>query len=133
MSELEKLAIYRLDGQIVPEDVKALVVDAVPGSTWAFLDAVGMRALAKAPEQRYDSAEEMDADLARVARGVSVSRETEDAMTQVLSGAGIAHGYARIRPDSGTSDFVAYGVVNDGPSPGTRTSDGSYVPMVVTN
>ena len=54
------------------------------------LDAVVMRALAKAPEQRYDSAEEMDADLARVARGVSVSRETEDAMTQVLSGAGIA-------------------------------------------
>jgi len=54
------------------------------------LDAVVMRALAKDPEQRYDSAEEMDADLARVARGVSVSRETEDAMTQVLAGAGIA-------------------------------------------
>src|SRR5213592_568228 len=54
------------------------------------LDAVVMRALAKDPEQRYGSAEEMDADLARVARGVSVSRETEDAMTQVLSGAGIA-------------------------------------------
>jgi eukaryotic-like serine/threonine-protein kinase len=52
------------------------------------LDAVVMRALSKAPEQRYESAEEMDADLARVARGVSVSRETEDAMTQVLSGAG---------------------------------------------
>ena len=47
-----------------------------------------MRALAKDPEQRYGSAEEMDADLARVARGVAVSRETEDAMTQVLSGAG---------------------------------------------
>jgi serine/threonine-protein kinase len=31
----------------------------------------------------------MDADLARVARGVAVSRETEDAMTQVLSGAGL--------------------------------------------
>ena len=44
----------------------------------------------RTPEQRYDSAEEMDADLARVARGVAVSRETEDAMTQVLSGAGIA-------------------------------------------
>ncbi|HZU19589.1 MAG TPA: Stk1 family PASTA domain-containing Ser/Thr kinase [Gaiellaceae bacterium] len=54
------------------------------------LDAVVMRALAKDPEQRYASAEEMDADLARVARGVAVSRETEDAMTQVLSGAGIA-------------------------------------------
>jgi serine/threonine-protein kinase len=54
------------------------------------LDAVVMRALAKDPAQRYGSAEEMDADLARVARGVAVSRETEDAMTQVLSGAGVA-------------------------------------------
>jgi beta-lactam-binding protein with PASTA domain/predicted Ser/Thr protein kinase len=54
------------------------------------LDAVVMRALAKDPDQRYGSAEEMDADLARVARGVSVSRETEDAMTQVLAGAGIS-------------------------------------------
>jgi serine/threonine-protein kinase len=54
------------------------------------LDAVVMRALAKDPGQRYGSAEEMDADLARVARGVAVSRETEDAMTQVLAGAGIA-------------------------------------------
>ena len=35
----------------------------------------------------------------------------------ILSGAGIAHGYARIRPASGTSDFVVYGVVNDGPRP----------------
>ncbi|MFL5927751.1 MAG: Stk1 family PASTA domain-containing Ser/Thr kinase [Gaiellaceae bacterium] len=54
------------------------------------LDAVVMRALAKDPEQRYGSAEEMDADLARVARGVAVSRETENAMTQVLAGAGIS-------------------------------------------
>ncbi len=45
----------------------------------------------------------------------------------ILSGAGIAHGYVRVRPDSGTSDFVVYGVVNDGPSTGSRTSDGSYV------
>src|SRR5438045_2999898 len=52
------------------------------------LDAVVMRSLAKDPDQRYASAEEMDADLARVARGVSVSRETEEAMTQVIAGAG---------------------------------------------
>src|SRR4051794_18013550 len=54
------------------------------------LDAVVMRALAKDPDQRYASAEEMDADLARVARGVAVSQKTEDAMTQVLAGAGVA-------------------------------------------
>jgi len=54
------------------------------------LDAVVMRAIAKDPDQRYGSAEEMEADLARVARGVAVSPQTEEAMTQVLSGAGAA-------------------------------------------
>jgi DNA polymerase III subunit delta len=43
VAELEKLALYRLDGQIGPDDVKALVAEAVPGSAFAFLDAVGMR------------------------------------------------------------------------------------------
>ncbi len=43
VSELEKLAVYRLDAPVRPEDVDALVADAVPGSTWAFLDAVGAR------------------------------------------------------------------------------------------
>src|SRR3954451_17836460 len=41
------------------------------------LDAIVLRALAKDPEQRYQSSEEMDADLARVARGLAVSDETE--------------------------------------------------------
>ena len=50
VAELEKLAVYRLDDQIRPEDVKALVADAVPGSTWAFLDAVGMRRAGEAAE-----------------------------------------------------------------------------------
>jgi serine/threonine-protein kinase len=54
------------------------------------LDAVVLRALAKDPDQRYDSAEEMDADLGRIARGLGVSPRTEEAMTQVLSGAAIA-------------------------------------------
>src|SRR5436853_4400263 len=49
------------------------------------LDFVVMRALAKAPDERYASAEEMDADLARVARGVSVSPETEEAATAIIA------------------------------------------------
>jgi pseudomonalisin len=51
----------------------------------------------------------------------------------ILAEAGIAHGYVRVRPSAGTSDFVVYGVINDGPGAGSRTSDGSYVPMVVVN
>lgn len=43
VAELEKLAVYRLEAPIRPDDVEALVADAVPGSTWAFLDAVGSR------------------------------------------------------------------------------------------
>ncbi|MDQ5821871.1 MAG: Stk1 family PASTA domain-containing Ser/Thr kinase [Actinomycetota bacterium] len=49
------------------------------------LDAIVVRSLGKSPEERYGSAEEMDADLARVARGVAISHETEEAATQILS------------------------------------------------
>src|SRR5437588_2222238 len=49
------------------------------------LDLVVMRALAKDPAERYQSAEEMDADLARVARGVAVSPATEEAATAIIS------------------------------------------------
>jgi serine/threonine-protein kinase len=49
------------------------------------LDLVVMRALAKDPSERYQSAEEFDADLARVLRGASVSRATEDAATAIIS------------------------------------------------
>src|ERR671936_2394712 len=52
------------------------------------LDLVVLRALAKDPDERYQTAEEMDADLARVARGLGVSAETADAATAVLAGAG---------------------------------------------
>jgi DNA polymerase III delta subunit len=41
--ELEKLALYRPDGTIAREDIDALVAETVPGSTWAFLDALGGR------------------------------------------------------------------------------------------
>ena len=48
VAELEKLAVYRLDEPIRADDVDALVADAVPGSTWAFVDAVGSRSAREA-------------------------------------------------------------------------------------
>jgi eukaryotic-like serine/threonine-protein kinase len=48
------------------------------------LDMVVLRALAKNPDDRYQSADEMEADLERVARGARVSAATVDTATQVL-------------------------------------------------
>jgi beta-lactam-binding protein with PASTA domain/predicted Ser/Thr protein kinase len=62
------------------------------------LDLVVLRALAKDPEDRYQTSEEMDADLARVQRGLSVSSETADAATAVLAGAGISGAPTIIAP-----------------------------------
>src|SRR5918999_5104214 len=49
------------------------------------LDLVVMRAIAKDPEERYQDADEMDRDLARVASGGGVSPETEEAATSVMN------------------------------------------------
>lgn len=46
--ELEKLALYRPGGVATREDVADLVPEAVPGSIWAFLDAVALRRGAEA-------------------------------------------------------------------------------------
>jgi len=54
----------------------------VPGD----LDLVVVRALAKEPADRYQSAAAMDADLETVARGGRVAAETAEAATMVLSG-----------------------------------------------
>jgi len=62
------------------------------------IDMVTLRALAKDPEDRYQTAEEMDADLARVARGLGVSAETAEAATSVLAGAGISGAPTIIAP-----------------------------------
>jgi eukaryotic-like serine/threonine-protein kinase len=49
------------------------------------LDMVVLRALAKDPADRYQSAEEMDEDLVRVARGAAVSPATEEAATAIIA------------------------------------------------
>jgi serine/threonine-protein kinase len=53
------------------------------------LDLAVIRALAKDPDDRFQSAEEMDAELARIEQGFRVSDETADAATAVLAGSGI--------------------------------------------
>ncbi len=41
---------------------------------------------------------------------------------------GTGQGYIRIRKTSGSNPFLAYGVVNDGGTPGERSGDGAFVP-----
>src|SRR6202162_2934943 len=48
------------------------------------LDLIVTRALAKDPDDRYQSAEEMDADLERFLRGAAVSPVTEESATQIM-------------------------------------------------
>ncbi|MBA2569117.1 MAG: Stk1 family PASTA domain-containing Ser/Thr kinase [Actinobacteria bacterium] len=55
------------------------------------LDMVVLRALAKNPDDRFQTAEEMDAELARIAEGGSVTEITADAATAVLSGTSLAN------------------------------------------
>ena len=54
------------------------------------LDMIVLRALAKNPDDRFQTADEMDAELTRVAEGGSVTTVTADAATAVLSGTSLA-------------------------------------------
>jgi serine/threonine-protein kinase len=54
------------------------------------LDLVTVRALAKDPRERFQTAEEMDSELGRVLAGLSVTEATADAATAVLAGAGVS-------------------------------------------
>jgi beta-lactam-binding protein with PASTA domain len=79
------------------------------------LDLIVLRALAKDPEERYQSAEEMASDLSRVARGLGVSDETADAATAVLSGSGAT-----------AETIVAPRRTAVAPPPPTRTPPAAY-------
>jgi DNA polymerase III delta subunit len=50
VTELDKLSLYRPTSAVSVDDVKALVAEVVPGSAWAFLDAVGQRRVDRALE-----------------------------------------------------------------------------------
>jgi serine/threonine-protein kinase len=62
------------------------------------LDLVVTRALAKDPDDRFQTAEEMEAELARIADGGSVSPRTAEAATAIISGAAAAAATAITRP-----------------------------------
>lgn len=48
VNELDKLALYRIDGPIGEDDVRALVPEVIPDSTWALTDAIADRRAAVA-------------------------------------------------------------------------------------
>jgi hypothetical protein len=50
---------------------------------------------------------------------------------RVLDAWGVRNGYVHIVRTGGAGRFVAYGILNDGGTPGAGTDDGSYIPMVV--
>jgi serine/threonine-protein kinase len=70
------------------------------------LDMVVMRALAKDPEARYQSADEMDADLERILRGAAVAAATTDSATQIMAvpaGAAVAAAGATVIAPAGAA------------------------------
>ena len=50
VGELDKLRLYRADAVVTVDDVRALVSEAVPGTTWGLLDAVAIRRVDVASE-----------------------------------------------------------------------------------
>ncbi|HEU0005228.1 MAG TPA: hypothetical protein VFS12_04470, partial [Terriglobia bacterium] len=64
--------------------------------------------------------------------GVSVGAKGFTQIGTILAqyAAGTTQGYAHVTRISGNNPFIAYGVINDGASPGERTGDGAFVVSV---
>jgi beta-lactam-binding protein with PASTA domain/predicted Ser/Thr protein kinase len=77
------------------------------------LDMVVMRALAKDPDARYQSADEMEADLDRVLRGAAVAAATTDAATQIIAGAAITAGTATVVAPAGAAAVISEEIVEE--------------------
>src|SRR5215217_2286435 len=88
------------------------------------LDAVVLRALAKNPEDRYQTAEEFSEDLHRVEAGLPIAPETSEAATALLAGAALVG-------DGGSTEVLAgTAVTTPGgpPPPTTRRPPPPYGP-----
>jgi DNA polymerase-3 subunit delta len=84
-AEVEKLALYRPGGRIGLEDVEALVAEAVPGSTWAFLDAVAERRTAEAStilRRLLDEGVPLQVLIAQLHRRLRSLVEVQELLTQ---------------------------------------------------
>ena len=87
------------------------------------LDAVVLRALAKNPEDRYQTAEEFSEDLHRVEAGLPLAPETSEAATALLAG-------AALMGDGGSTEVLAGTAATTvgGPSPPTTRRPPPYGP-----
>jgi serine/threonine-protein kinase len=66
------------------------------------VDQIVLRALAKAPEDRYQTAEEFTEDLHRVEAGLPLTPETSEAATSILAGGGATSATQVLGPDDAT-------------------------------
>ncbi len=79
------------------------------------LDTVVLRALAKNPEDRYQTAEEFSEDLHRVEAGLPLSPETSEAATALLAGAALVGDGRSTEVLSGTAVTTPQGVPPQAP------------------